>query len=183
MMAGMRERTAPTIPPTWPRVQLADHPPGVKVLSLPVVGTSWVRRGLRYWCGRVLMLALLAMVVAVQCASWWGALGDDYQGGRLSRAGWALAVVGVLGTIEGLRVVLFRQGIPFFQLWTDPNRAVRWCYVLLVAVYLFFVAALTSGMFLSLAVEWLHPTVGHERTARADLDRQLQARGVARPAR
>ncbi|MGF1427218.1 hypothetical protein [Kitasatospora sp. LaBMicrA B282] len=173
----MPEQTTPVVPRSWRRVHLAAHPPGVTVLSLPFLGTGWVRRGVRYWWGRVLALALFSGMVALQVASWWGALGDHSTGGRLGGAGWAIVVVGVLGTLEGLRMVLFRRGIPLFRLWSHPRPYVRGLYALPLVVYLLFVVVLTPGLFLSLLVEWLRPTLTYERTARADLDAQLLTHG------
>ncbi|WP_327070606.1 hypothetical protein [Kitasatospora sp. NBC_01302] len=171
----MPEPTTPAVPRTWPRVQLADQPPGVTALSLPLLGTSWVRRGLRYWWRRGWALALFAVVPAFQVGLWRGLLEDDHRGGHLDGSAWLLVAFGVLGTFEGVRMYLFKEGIPFFRLWADPRPAVRVPYRLAVAAYLLVVAAMTPGIYLSLMIEWLHPVIPFERAARADLDAQLRA--------
>ncbi|MFE9422844.1 hypothetical protein ACFYNO_07775 [Kitasatospora sp. NPDC006697] len=165
---------ATPVPGAWRRVRLAEHPPGVTVAQVPFLGTSWLRRGPAYWLRRLGCLLLSAGMVAVQLVWWLGALADDAKGGGLDAAGWATLAAGVLATAEGLRMVLFRQGIPFFRLWSDP--VVRYLYLLPLLAYLLFVVVLLPGLFLSLLIEGLRPRLGYEEIARADLEAQLRAR-------
>ncbi|HET7012426.1 MAG TPA: hypothetical protein VFI65_00845 [Streptosporangiaceae bacterium] len=45
-----------------------ELPPGMRIESLPVLGTTWYERGASYWVARLLMFIMMAIAVAVGSA-------------------------------------------------------------------------------------------------------------------
>lgn len=166
----------PNSPPDWNRVHLPQLPSGVTAFSIPVFGVSWYERRLGYWTARALYLAVAAAIVAVQLLLYKLILVDDPHTTRFGAIWWAVAVFGVLATAGGLRMALFGGGLPFPRLRRHPRKLVAVLFGLPLPLYLFCVAFLAPGLFLSFTVDALRPTLYAERVAREDLDAQLRAR-------
>ncbi|MDH6113296.1 hypothetical protein P3T36_001820 [Kitasatospora sp. MAP12-15] len=162
-------------PPDWARVQLPQLPAGVTAFSIPVFGTTWYERRWGYWTARTLYLAVAVAIVAVQLLMYKLILVDDPNTTHFGAIWWGVAVFGVLATAGGLRMALFGGGLPFARLRRHPRKLIANLFGLPLPLYLFCVAFLAPGLFLSFTVDGLRPTLYAERIAREDLDAQLRA--------
>ncbi|MDH6143371.1 hypothetical protein P3T35_005405 [Kitasatospora sp. GP30] len=154
------------------RVHLAEHPAGVTVQSVPFLGVSWYRRGVRYRLGRAGYLAVGGLMAFVTAGAWW-----DGLGGRLDAHAWWILAVSLLGTVEGLRLLLFKQS-SLSRLAGNRRKPLRGLFVILVVPYAFLIAV-TPGIYLAAVIDALCPAVLLERAARADLEEQLRVRQLS----
>jgi hypothetical protein len=159
-------------------------PPDVTVLRLPLLGTSWYKRGFFYWIRRIGISVIFALVLVAYLAAIEGVLQDISKPGTTLY--YALAAGEAVFTLAS-GVLMFRRlwqaGISGKAARSGSSRAGRagagigalaFSVGGVLAGLLVLSSVLTSGIALALFAIWLVPVPPTEQYARRVLAEKLQ---------
>ncbi len=177
-------------PVRWPT--RGELPRGLTIKSVPLVGTTWYDRGLRYWLRRAGWTTLMAIVVALVTAILWGVL----QAARDSSqtAFWVVVAVEVVfSVISGgyIWIGSRRLGTPKAKKYLQRSQArtasarrtaglgaglglLARSGSVLGQTFLVIGAMLFYGSYIALFLRSLLPRLDLERQARYELAEQLR---------
>lgn len=165
-------------------------PRTVTIERLPMLGTTWYERGVRYWLRRVGMVLLMAVVLALVTALLWGFFGAIRQSSVTGF--WIALSIEIAYSVAVLGWILWRVA----RRWHDPEpvrpkpvsrRAAGAGAVLgtlaragsvLGALVLVLGSLLFVGLYVALLVLMLTPETVWERPARLAMAERLRQRGI-----
>lgn len=169
------EDGAPRIPAGWKRYQAPGRPRGVTIVAIPLLGTMWYFRGIRYWQLRIRLALLLLFVSACYLALYALILWDDHKRNGYSLAFWITASIIAVLTVASVLNALLSRREPLSRIRQIGNPILRTTAGIVRVLTVLVMWFLTPGLYLTALFETVRAHPKNERAAQADLAAQLAA--------